>query len=1321
MLLCLALFTHHLLTRAGTSSLTVATTLFLSQTHRWRLLSPIANASRSFPRFFPAVELQPLRNMDVDNAPPVDTVAMAAAAFAYTANRELPSDSLPSTQQVGNLCAPGQMPPQACASAAAVAPQPTSASQGLQLGSAPANAPAGRDENIVRALAFAEDGRKGVRKSTGDGTATVTCSGGGGRADEGGTNVSAMEEIVVSATGAEADVPTGLYDDAAIPPVAAAGSRGAEDAAPSSIAVPVRGLGPEGVTEVRGNATGVLTKSENGLASASADRSLGAPANGGAAAGSAGEDDDVGSGDEDNDDYTWFSSERRASGGDRKHGRGKLGVDKVYDRIRINDNAEEMNTLRQHLSDGTVSESDGRKRMRQLEDKVFTVRVGDTIEINSGNDLLPYVGKLDQLDRRTKRCRVRWYFVGHEIEEHLRGGLQPREILISDRSSDQPLDTINRKVETVSEMPPGGKLPANTYLCYRGYDMRRKEIVPLLEDGSLDRNWRRRVNQTKKELARASSPPRTSSAAGVGTPPPHSSAASTIMSPSQEDGDRPNMVLLERWNRVGPEFEVAVPAWTGPSNGKLAPPASEQEAAQKQFNRQHQWSSKALPFTSSELEGYLGKAKAIAPIFPGTIVYIRPDAHGRWGDGSDRKQARPPNDDGSRTRVGGGGPSSVAPRLTSMARSTFRWGLVSEPPSTKQQEQLGRERGRGRRNGGGGGAAAAAASSVGVAYQGAAAGAGAGVPLAPQPQWFVQQQQRHQPAGTYAQQLVTQDRYRDPLFGNARGVPQPPNANPLRYQEWLQHNSPYAGYSALLSMSGLGKAPGSTPAGSASTFPASTGSSSTGVGAMPAAVAGEEAAAAETFVWIANPVDENVPLKVERSRVMGREFEEEAMNVLWDARGAFDMALEVIGSKGFREGWKKRLGAAGEIWTFQQVEAAVKSCNKMAADRRNHEPGEMGDECTDERAFGIPTKPFRSVLDFERRYAGLASIGERRRVVCIASSPYMNDAAATVDIRPKRKEDSQGTYNDARPRRPAPAGVSSGGRGTRQDHGSEEGPEDEEEQEESSDDSEDTNYDPNDSEGSSLIFMRSKGKRRRRTESSSAGGDTDDQEDKKDTVARMPETANKNYPPPADAPPPLAEVHNLCSSDEEDVHEEEPAGTPARNYAPQGPSPGARRDEGMPSARGGVFAMAPVTVAEAAAAAASRETRGTHGELPSQEEAQDGGEGNGVAALPPREDSPVPGVASDNTGGEAMAPRPQDETGSVLHVFMRRVKATLNDELFDKFVSALSQYRANSLVIGQLVEAVGECFNQREEKEIKLVHEFNSFLPPGFAVKFSET
>lgn len=39
------------------------------------------------------------------------------------------------------------------------------------------------------------------------------------------------------------------------------------------------------------------------------------------------------------------------------------------------------------------------------------------------------------------------------------------------------------------EMSPNGEaLPANTYLCYRGYDKRRKDFAPLLADGSLGRS-----------------------------------------------------------------------------------------------------------------------------------------------------------------------------------------------------------------------------------------------------------------------------------------------------------------------------------------------------------------------------------------------------------------------------------------------------------------------------------------------------------------------------------------------------------------------------------------------------------------------------------------------------------------------------------------------------------------------------------------------------------------------------------------------------------------------------------------------------------------
>lgn len=43
-----------------------------------------------------------------------------------------------------------------------------------------------------------------------------------------------------------------------------------------------------------------------------------------------------------------------------------------------------------------------------------------------------------------------------------------------------------------------------------------------------------------------------------------------------------------------------------------------------------------------------------------------------------------------------------------------------------------------------------------------------------------------------------------------------------------------------------------------------------------------------------------------------------------------------------------------------------------------------------------------------------------------------------------------------------------------------------------------------------------------------------------------------------------------------------------------------------------------------------------------------------------------------------------------------RVKNTLSAHLFDKFVRALSQYRAQNLAIDELVEMVRECFDQRQ-------------------------
>lgn len=58
-------------------------------------------------------------------------------------------------------------------------------------------------------------------------------------------------------------------------------------------------------------------------------------------------------------------------------------------------------------------------------------------------------------------------------------------------------------------------------------------------------------------------------------------------------------------------------------------------------------------------------------------------------------------------------------------------------------------------------------------------------------------------------------------------------------------------------------------------------------------VLGGKGARHDSIVWIANPIgcEGNPPLPVERSRVLAREFQEEALDVLWEARGALRAAF----------------------------------------------------------------------------------------------------------------------------------------------------------------------------------------------------------------------------------------------------------------------------------------------------------------------------------------------------------------------------------------------------------------------------------------------
>lgn len=89
---------------------------------------------------------------------------------------------------------------------------------------------------------------------------------------------------------------------------------------------------------------------------------------------------------------------------------------------------------------------------------------------------------------------------------------------------------------------------------------------------------------------------------------------------------------------------------------------------------QQLWSAKSPPLARDALHDFLRKATAVAPILPGTIVFLRARTDGTWGDGCDK--ARPGRGGGSRRSSGGSGSRST--RSTQANR--FRWGLVTEPP-----------------------------------------------------------------------------------------------------------------------------------------------------------------------------------------------------------------------------------------------------------------------------------------------------------------------------------------------------------------------------------------------------------------------------------------------------------------------------------------------------------------------------------------------------------------------------------------------------------------------------------------------------------------
>lgn len=88
-----------------------------------------------------------------------------------------------------------------------------------------------------------------------------------------------------------------------------------------------------------------------------------------------------------------------------------------------------------------------------------------------------------------------------------------------------------------------------------------------------------------------------------------------------------------------------------------------------EFETQRVWSASALPsqMDAVSLRAYLEMAETLAPVLPGTLVYLRPRANDTWEDGVEG--------DSSIRHMFGLGP--------------LRWGLVSEPPAKEASQRLG--------------------------------------------------------------------------------------------------------------------------------------------------------------------------------------------------------------------------------------------------------------------------------------------------------------------------------------------------------------------------------------------------------------------------------------------------------------------------------------------------------------------------------------------------------------------------------------------------------------------------------------------------------
>lgn len=335
------------------------------------------------------------------------------------------------------------------------------------------------------------------------------------------------------------------------------------------------------------------------------------------------------------------------------------------------------------------------------------------------------------------------------------------------------------------------------------------------------------------------------------------------------------------------------------------------------------WSASSSPLPLTTLQAYLTKAKALAPILPGTLVYLRPRADGRWGDGRDRDWGtdRSGREGGSRSETTGC--LAADPGLCRVTPSRLRWALVTEAPasgiagSRGAGEELGTVPSRQEEKFMAEGVADLAEvqqkdpqEAVAVSQDGSGAAAGGTAPLSgrsPALKWSTQmlleqpqQQHRETPhlhqqehyqelwlrqddsgkclaaagvdtAGKHETTAEQAEQTRGALSTDGNKLPSHPIAPPTMTMEHSRAHAPDL-------------SPPARPLPRAEAAESVEGRNSSA-----RLHSGEEDARGlktSSMVWIANPCEGSPPLWVERWRVMGRAFEEEALKALTDHQGA---------------------------------------------------------------------------------------------------------------------------------------------------------------------------------------------------------------------------------------------------------------------------------------------------------------------------------------------------------------------------------------------------------------------------------------------------